>query len=49
MEKHSYNIVGNQEIGFRYSFICQSTGRGNPVKRLAQGHNKQTCRPISTL
>jgi len=23
--------------------------RGNPVKCLAQGHNKQTCRPISTL
>jgi len=24
-------------------------GRGNPVKFLAQGHNKQTCRPVSTL
>jgi len=24
-------------------------GRGNPVKYLAQGHNKRTCRPIFTL
>jgi len=24
-------------------------GKDNPVKCLAQGHNKQTCRPISTL
>jgi len=24
-------------------------GRSNPVKCLAQGHNKQTCQPISTL
>jgi len=24
-------------------------GRGNPVKCLAQGHNKRTCQPISTL
>jgi len=23
--------------------------RGNPVKYLVQGHNKRTCRPISTL
>jgi len=23
--------------------------RGNPAKCLAQGHNKWTCRPISTL
>jgi len=23
-------------------------GRGNPIKCLAQGHNKRTCRPIST-
>jgi len=23
--------------------------RGNPVKCLAQGHNKRTCRPIFTL
>jgi len=24
-------------------------GRGNPVKCFAQGHKKQTCRPIFTL
>jgi len=46
-------------IRFRYSFIYQGTstrrqrsdlfGRGNPVKCLAQGHNKRTCQPISTL
>jgi len=24
-------------------------GRGNSIKCLAQGHNKRTCRPISTL
>jgi len=24
-------------------------GRGNPVKCLAEGHNKRTCRPIFTL
>jgi len=24
-------------------------GRGNPVKCLAQGHNKRTCRPIFKL
>jgi len=28
-----------------YSFI----GRGNPIKCLAQGHNKQTCMPIFIL
>jgi len=29
--------------------VPRPKGRGNPVKCLAQGHNKQTCRPISTL
>jgi len=26
-----------------------SKGRGNPVKCLAQGHNKRICRPVFTL
>jgi len=29
--------------------LTTQKGKGNPVKCFAQGHNKRTCRPISTL
>jgi len=38
---------GDSEVAF--SAIESSKGRSNSVKCLAQGHNKRTCRPISTL
>jgi len=33
----------------RVTTSLTTPGKGNPVKCLAQEHNKRTCRPISTL
>jgi len=38
----------NQSDTCYYQFN-HSKGRGNPIKCLAQGHNKQTCQLISTI
>jgi len=54
MIRDSFNLLTPPGLSatfrFRYSFICQGTStRRQRVKCLAQGHNKRTCRPISTL
>jgi len=47
---------GDSEVIFSFFVKLQpvttsltTQGRGNPIKCLAQGYNKQICRPISTL
>jgi len=36
-------------FGLRINLPPVTTSLGNPIKFLAQGHNKRTCQPISTL
>jgi len=51
MFRKNFDVVNAQKQNITYDIVgnVRNISRGNPVKCLAQGHNKRTCRPISTL